>query len=235
MKKLCFGVLLASAFLFAQAASADPCGLCQAYYPCDYPCEHCVEGFGGPGLWTNDGYCWGEVESGTCATSGNALSSRPVATACVSRVRPALRAPRTVAIAAATASAREGRHARHAQATAAPALPIPSVPTVCASRARPATTARPTAAPALRAAAILRLHASRSVTTESASRESHAAAAPGTAAPAPVSPYAVTASAICGSSKIVETAGLIAARAEAEKDSSAGRMATAPAARNVTP
>jgi hypothetical protein len=31
MKKLCVGVLLASAFLFAQAASAEPCGLCQAY------------------------------------------------------------------------------------------------------------------------------------------------------------------------------------------------------------
>lgn len=70
MKKLCVGVLLASAFLFAQAASADPCGLCQAYYPCDWSCEHCVEGMGGPGLWTNDGYCWGEVMSGTCGDTG---------------------------------------------------------------------------------------------------------------------------------------------------------------------
>lgn len=70
MKKLCAGVLFAFALLFAQTASADPCGLCQAYYPCDWICEHCVEGLGGPGLWEYGGGCWGEVVSGTCGDIG---------------------------------------------------------------------------------------------------------------------------------------------------------------------
>jgi len=70
MKKLCVGVVFALALLFAQTAAADPCGLCQAYYPCWWPCEHCVEGNGGPGLWEIDGGCWGEVVSGTCGDIG---------------------------------------------------------------------------------------------------------------------------------------------------------------------
>lgn len=70
MKKLCVGLLLALGLLFAQTASAEPCGLCQAYYPCSWSCEHCVAGFGGPGLWTFDGYCWGEVVEGTCGDIG---------------------------------------------------------------------------------------------------------------------------------------------------------------------
>lgn len=70
MKKLCVGVFLALALLFAQTASAESCGLCQAYYPCDWPCEHCVEGMGGPGLWEIGGGCWGEVVSGTCGDLG---------------------------------------------------------------------------------------------------------------------------------------------------------------------
>lgn len=64
MKKVCIGLLLVSGLLFAQAASADPCGLCQAYYPCYWPCEHCT------GLWTIDGYCMGEVIQGTCGDVG---------------------------------------------------------------------------------------------------------------------------------------------------------------------
>ena len=70
MKKLCVGVFLALALLFAQTASAEPCGLCQAYYPCDWPCEHCAEGRGGPGLWEIGGGCWGEIVSGTCGDIG---------------------------------------------------------------------------------------------------------------------------------------------------------------------
>lgn len=69
MKKLCVGILLASALLFAQPASAEPCGLCQSYYPCDWACEHCVAGREGPGLWEG-GYCWGEVVAGTCGDIG---------------------------------------------------------------------------------------------------------------------------------------------------------------------
>ena len=64
MKKLCVGVVLASALLFAQTASAEPCGLCQAYYPCYWACEHCT------GRWTFDGYCMGEVIEGTCGDTG---------------------------------------------------------------------------------------------------------------------------------------------------------------------
>ena len=64
MKKLWIGILLASALLFAPSASADPCGLCQAYYPCYWPCEHCT------GLWTIDGYCMGEIIQGTCGDIG---------------------------------------------------------------------------------------------------------------------------------------------------------------------
>lgn len=64
MKKLCVGVLFASALLFAQTASAEPCGLCQAYYPCYWPCERCVGG------WWYDGYCTGEVVEGTCGDIG---------------------------------------------------------------------------------------------------------------------------------------------------------------------
>ena len=75
MKKLCVGVVLASALLFAQSALADPCGLCQAYYPCWWPCQHCVEGNGGPGLWEIDGGCWGVVEEGTCGDIGQCTSS----------------------------------------------------------------------------------------------------------------------------------------------------------------
>ena len=70
MKKLCVGVLLASALLFAQTASADPCGLCQAYYPCSWPCEHCTK------LWTIDGYCTGEVIQGTCGDVGQCTGPR---------------------------------------------------------------------------------------------------------------------------------------------------------------
>jgi hypothetical protein len=70
MKKLGVGVFLALAFLFAQTASAEPCGRCQAYYPCDWSCEHCVRGIEGPGYWIEDGYCWGEVVYGTCGDIG---------------------------------------------------------------------------------------------------------------------------------------------------------------------
>jgi hypothetical protein len=76
MKKLCVGVLLASAWLFAQRASAEPCGLCQAYYPCSWPCEHCVESREGPGLWVDGGYCWGEIVSGTCGDIGQCSAPR---------------------------------------------------------------------------------------------------------------------------------------------------------------
>lgn len=76
MKKLCVGVLLASALLFAQTASAEPCGLCQAYYPCSWSCEHCRPGMGGPGFWTFDGYCWGDIEYGTCGDIGQCSGER---------------------------------------------------------------------------------------------------------------------------------------------------------------
>jgi hypothetical protein len=66
MKKLCVGVLLALALLCAQKASAAPCGICQSYYPCYWTCENCVEGRSGPGLWIEDGYCWGDIEESTC-------------------------------------------------------------------------------------------------------------------------------------------------------------------------
>lgn len=65
MKKLCVGVLSVFALLFAQTAFAEPCGLCQAYYPCDWACEHCARGPNGPGMWV-DGSCWGDVIYGTC-------------------------------------------------------------------------------------------------------------------------------------------------------------------------
>jgi len=70
MKKLCVVVLLALPLLFAQTASAAPCGLCQAYYPCHWTCEHCVEGRTGPGLWEFDGNCWGDIVEGTCGDIG---------------------------------------------------------------------------------------------------------------------------------------------------------------------
>lgn len=71
MKKLCVGVFLASALLFAPSAFAEPCGLCQAYYPCSWSCEHCVESSSGPGLWIDGGGCWGDVVPGTCGDTGN--------------------------------------------------------------------------------------------------------------------------------------------------------------------
>lgn len=74
MKKLCFGVLLGLALLFPQIASASACGLCQSYYPCDWACEHCVRSFEGPGLWIEDGYCWGTIVPGVC---GNIIGSCP--------------------------------------------------------------------------------------------------------------------------------------------------------------
>ena len=71
MKKLlCVGLLLALALLFAQTASADPCGLCQSYYPCSWGCENCVAGRDGPGLWFEDGSCWGDIVEATCGDSG---------------------------------------------------------------------------------------------------------------------------------------------------------------------
>jgi hypothetical protein len=76
MKSLCVGVLLALTFLVAQKASADPCGLCQAYYPCSWSCENCVAGREGPGLWVDGGYCWGTVEEATCGDSGQSAASR---------------------------------------------------------------------------------------------------------------------------------------------------------------
>lgn len=70
MKSLCVGLIFALALLVAQRASADPCGLCQAYYPCSWVCEDCVASREGPGLWTEDGYCWGDVVEATCGDSG---------------------------------------------------------------------------------------------------------------------------------------------------------------------
>jgi len=67
MKKLCVGVVLGLALLFAQKASAMPCGLCSyGYHPCGWTCENCVPSRGGPGLWIEDGYCWGEIVETTC-------------------------------------------------------------------------------------------------------------------------------------------------------------------------
>jgi hypothetical protein len=63
MKKLCIGVVLGLALLFAQKASASPCGLCSSNYPCNWSCEDCT---GTPGLWTEDGGCWGEIVETTC-------------------------------------------------------------------------------------------------------------------------------------------------------------------------
>lgn len=74
MKKLCVGVLLAFGLLFAQTASAGPCGICQSPDPCT-ACENCVRGFGGPGLWIEDGYCWGDIEPGTCGYCPEQLTS----------------------------------------------------------------------------------------------------------------------------------------------------------------
>lgn len=66
MKKLCVGVMLGLALLFAQKASAAPCGLCSSNYPCHWACEDCVPGRGTPGLWDLDGYCWGDIVETTC-------------------------------------------------------------------------------------------------------------------------------------------------------------------------
>lgn len=70
MKKLSLGIALALALIlvFPSTVSAqNPCGgICQAYYPCDYPCDLCV---GDPGLWDGS-YCWGEMVSGTCGDIG---------------------------------------------------------------------------------------------------------------------------------------------------------------------
>ncbi len=56
------------AMLFALPVSAQsPCwGVCQAYYPCDYPCDLCE---GDPGLWEGS-HCWGEIRSTTCGEIG---------------------------------------------------------------------------------------------------------------------------------------------------------------------
>jgi hypothetical protein len=86
MKKLCIGVLLASALLFAQTASAEPCGICQAYYPCSWSCENCEPGFGGPGLWVDGGYCWGEVVESTCGESGQCSGLLSASNACFESV-----------------------------------------------------------------------------------------------------------------------------------------------------
>lgn len=87
MKKLCVGVLLASALLFAQTASAGPCGLlCQAYVPCSLSCEDCVADLGSPGLWVSDGYggyyCWGEVVESTCGEYGQCNGGLLASTSC---------------------------------------------------------------------------------------------------------------------------------------------------------
>jgi len=82
MKKLCVGVILASALLFAQRVSAEPCGLCQAYYPCSWSCEKCVRGLEGPGLWSQDGYCWGEVVETTCGEFGQCSGQLLTSTSC---------------------------------------------------------------------------------------------------------------------------------------------------------
>lgn len=69
MKKLCAGLVLLLALMFAPNLSAQsPCGqVCQAYYPCDYACDLCV---GDPGLWEIGGGCWGEIVQGTCGDIG---------------------------------------------------------------------------------------------------------------------------------------------------------------------
>lgn len=63
------GALWLLLLAIAPIASADPCGSCQAFYPCELSCELCVEGRGGPGLWM-DGSCWGEIAISTCGESG---------------------------------------------------------------------------------------------------------------------------------------------------------------------
>lgn len=70
MKKVYAGTVLSLALLLAPqlAFAQNPCGaVCQAYYPCDYPCDLCV---GDPGLWEEGGGCWGEIVSGTCGDIG---------------------------------------------------------------------------------------------------------------------------------------------------------------------
>jgi hypothetical protein len=88
MKKLCVGVLLALALLSAQAAFADPCGLCQAYYPCSWSCEHCVGIGGRPALWI-DGNCTGEVVSGTCGDVGQCSGLQASIWSCEPAATPA--------------------------------------------------------------------------------------------------------------------------------------------------
>jgi hypothetical protein len=68
MKKWYGAVIFVLAMLVVLPASAQsPCGgVCQAYYPCDYPCDVCE---GDPGLW-EDGHCWGEMRSTTCGEIG---------------------------------------------------------------------------------------------------------------------------------------------------------------------
>ncbi|MDX1999368.1 MAG: hypothetical protein SF066_16740 [Thermoanaerobaculia bacterium] len=70
MKQAFFGVVVLLALVGAPALSAEPCGLCQAFYPCDWSCEHCVESSAGPGLWEYGGGCWGEIVAGTCGDTG---------------------------------------------------------------------------------------------------------------------------------------------------------------------
>jgi hypothetical protein len=71
MKKLFVGVLLASALLFAQMASAGACGYdCQSFSPCYWACQDCVAGSGGPGYWIGDGECWGDIVDSTCGEYG---------------------------------------------------------------------------------------------------------------------------------------------------------------------
>ena len=68
MKKSFFGLLFVLAVLSAWPASAQsPCwGVCQAYYPCDYPCDLCE---GDPGLWEGS-HCWGTIVPATCGDIG---------------------------------------------------------------------------------------------------------------------------------------------------------------------
>jgi hypothetical protein len=86
MKKLCTGIVLTSALLFARTAAAqNPCTVvCQPEYPCGYSCDLCV---GDPGLWENLGEgqysCWGEMISGTCGDIGQCGSDL-----CVNNCQP---------------------------------------------------------------------------------------------------------------------------------------------------
>lgn len=70
MKKLCVGVLLGLALLFAQTVSAAPCTICSPYDTCDRMCEHCYPGLGGPGWWYADETCWGDMVVGSCGDYG---------------------------------------------------------------------------------------------------------------------------------------------------------------------